>query len=196
MKRGTQTGFTLAETVVSLFVMSIAMVMVAGILISSSRLNKTQQLAAETQVSVRNTLSMIVNTIRDGGWDPAGAGIAPVALDPDPSDPVDTLEVFADLNADGDTDDAGEAVLIRYTGGQIDWRQSSDPTAPFVTLAVDITNDADGDGTREAMFIPDTTPDPKMITVRITAESPLPDPKTGLPIRYTLTSDVALRSAL
>jgi hypothetical protein len=46
------------------------------------------------------------------------------------------------------------------------------------------------------MFLPDTTPTPSRITVQVTAESPVPDPVTGQPIRYTVSSDVVLREQL
>jgi hypothetical protein len=40
------------------------------------------------------------------------------------------------------------------------------------------------------------TPNPTRITVTITAESPVPDPRSGQKIRYTVSSDVVLRKAL
>ena len=101
--------------------------------------------------------------------------------------------MFADLNEDGDTNDAGEDVTIRWTSDRIEWRQSSDTTQPYVILADSISNDADGDGTAETMFVADSMSNPTRITVRITARSPVPDPRTGQYIRYTVSSEVVLR---
>ena len=65
-----------------------------------------------------------------------------------------------------------------------------------MVLADTITNDADGDGVAETMFVPDATTHPTRIMVRITARSPAPDPRSGRYIRYTVSSDVVLRKAL
>ncbi len=70
------------------------------------------------------------------------------------------------------------------------------PGASFVTLVDGVTNDADGDGVAEPMFIPDSATNPTRMIVRVTAESPDPDPVTGEILRYTVTSEVALRKAL
>jgi hypothetical protein len=140
---------------------------------------------------------MVVQKLRSAGWDPTNAGIATVNLDADLTDLVSEIEVFADINEDGDTDDADEQILIRHLGPtrQIVWRPTSDNTDPFIILSGDISNDADGDGTIEPMFVPDATP-PTRITVQITAQSPAPDPTSRQFIRYTVSSDVVLRKAL
>jgi hypothetical protein len=86
--------------------------------------------------------------------------------------------------------------LIRWNGSRIEWRKTSDVTAPFAILADYISNDADGDGTPEAMFVPDSLTSPTRVIVRITARSPAPDPQTGDFIRYTVSSEVTLRKAI
>ena len=63
-------------------------------------------------------------------------------------------------------------------------------------LAVNISNDADGDGIIENMFVPDSTTDPQRITVQITARSPVLDPVSREYSRYTVTSDVYIRKDL
>ncbi len=80
------------------------------------------------------------------------------------------------------------------SGDQLVWRRS--PTDPYIVLARDITNDSDGDGIAEPMFVPDSAVDPTRITVRITARSPVPDPRSGGFVRYTVSTDVVLRSSL
>jgi hypothetical protein len=122
------------------------------------------------------------------------AGIQVVGLDSDPGDGVETIEVFADLDADGDTDGPDEQVLIRHLNGRIEWRRSVG--GPFEILATGISNDADGDGTVEPMFVPDSTTNPTRIVVTITAESSGTDPLSREPVRYTIASEVALRKKL
>jgi prepilin-type N-terminal cleavage/methylation domain-containing protein len=196
MSFGEQRGFTLIEILVSMTVLLVALSGLAKMMIESSRINKAQQLTATVQANARNSLTMIEQKLRSAGWDPGNAGIATLTLDPDLSDDVSELEVFADLDGDGATDAANEQILIRHTGGQIVWRPIADTSVPFVVLAGNISNDADDDGTIEPMFVPDSTTNPRRVTIRITAESPVPNPMSGEFIRYTVSSDVVLRKAL
>jgi len=187
-------GFTMVETLIALTVLLLIMAGLAGMLIQNAHVNKNQQMTVEAQANARNTLSMVVQRLRSAGWDPLNAGINVVNLDPDLTDNISEIEVFADFNPeDGLTDGVDEQVLIRHVGNQVEWR--STPTSPFVVLATNISNDADGDGTPEPMFVPDDTVNPTRITVQITAEAPVADASTGRRVRYTVTSDVLLRGA-
>ena len=196
MALGGQRGVTLIEMLVSMTVLLLALSGLAKMMIESSRINKAQQLTATVQANARNSLAMIEQKLRSAGWDPGNAGIPTLTLDPDLSDDVSELEVFADLDGDGATDAANEQILIRHTGGQIVWRPIADTSVPFVVLAGNISNDSDADGTIEPMFVPDSTTNPRRVTIRITAESPVPNPMSGEFIRYTVSSDVVLRKAL
>lgn len=196
MSREIQRGFTLIEAMVSTVVLLLVMAGVFELLLHDSRVNKSQKLRMEAQGNARATLSIVVQKLRSAGWDPMNVGLPSVALDPDLSDDVSEIEVYADLNTDGDTDDAKEQILLRHTGDRVEWRPSSDVTAAFVVMAANISNDADGDGTPEPMFVPDSTTDPTRVTVQVTAESPMPDPLTGDFVRYRVSSDVVLRKRL
>lgn len=191
-----QRSFSPVEVLVSLAVFSVAMVMMASQVIQNSQINKATQMRTEVQSTARTTLSLIVNSMRTAGWDPTDAGSAAVALDPDPTDAVDLIELFADLNADGDVDDADESITIRHVNDRIEWRRTSDVNAPFEVLGALITNDADADGNREPLFVPDNTVNPNRITVQITSESPVADPRTGQFFRYTVSSVVLLRNEI
>lgn len=194
-------GFTLLEMLISLTVLLLAMSAVGSFMIHNSRINKSQQMAAEVQSNARNCLAMVVQKLRTAGWDPMNVGIPAVTMDPDTTDDVSQIEVFADLNADAETDgtvtddDLDEQVLIRHINDTVEWRRTADPNDPFIVLAVNISNDADGDGTIEPMFVGNGTP-PTAITVQVTAESPVADPISGEFIRYTVNSEVVLRSEL
>lgn len=184
-------GFTTLEMLVATTILLGAMAIAGGMLVESSRLNKSQQLTVAVQSDARSTLSMIVAKLRTAGWDPTTAGILVVQLDTNPGDGIDEIETFADLDADGDTDGPDEQVLIRHIGNRIEWRRSA--TGSFEILAVDISNDSDGDGTPEPMFVPDSTTDPTRVVVRITSESIEPDPVRGVPARFTIASEVVFR---
>jgi hypothetical protein len=175
------------------------LVVMAGLfdlMLHNSRINKAQKMTMDLQANARATLSVLVQKLRSAGWDPINAGIPVVVVDPDLSDAVSQIEVYADLNADGDTDDDKEQILLRHQGRQVEWRPTSDVGDPFVTVAVNISNDADGDGTPEAMFVPNSLTSPTRITVQVTAESAMPDPLSGEFKRYTVSSDVVLRKRL
>jgi prepilin-type N-terminal cleavage/methylation domain-containing protein len=188
-------GFTLIELLISMLVILAVMAGLFGMLIENSRINKSKKMTMDAQANARSTLSLVVQKLRSAGWDPMNAGIPSLTLDPDLTDQVSQIEIFADLDMDGDTDEDREQILIRHHNGRVEWRSSNDVSAPFAVMAANISNDADGDGVPEPMFVPDATP-PTRITVRVTAQSPARDPMTGEFIRYSVASDVILRKGL
>lgn len=187
-----QRGFTIIELLVALAVASLVLTGLASSLIENARINKAQQLRVQTQAGGRTTMAFVVKQLRSAGWDPTGSGFAAVALDADITDGDETIDLFFDNNADGDTSDAGEQIRIRHTGTRVEWRQG--PTDPWETIGINITNDADLDGTPERMFTPSPAVDPTRLTVTLTASSGAVDPVSGEVARYTLTSDVTLRN--
>jgi prepilin-type N-terminal cleavage/methylation domain-containing protein len=187
-------GFSLIEMLVTLTILLFVSAALAGLFLGNARLNNSQSITAEVQANARNTLSILVQTLRSAGWNPDLAVLAPVILDSDPTDGVEQIEIFADFDADGLTATDGERILIRYIGDRVEWRRTE--LGSFVPLAVNIGNDADGDGIKELMFTPFPNPNPTRIRVQVTAESRMPDPATGQLIRYTVNSDVVLRNAL
>jgi Tfp pilus assembly protein PilW len=186
----------MVELLITMLVLLVVMGGLYGMLLENSRLNKSKKMTMDAQANARSTLSLVVQKLRSAGWDPMNAGIPSLTLDPDLSDSVSQIEIFADLDMDGDTDEEREQILIRHQNGRVEWRTTNDVSAPFTVMAANISNDADGDGVAESMFVPDSTTDPSRITVRVTAQSPIRDPRTGDFIRYSVASDVILRKGL
>ena len=203
---GRQAGFSLIEMLISVVILLMALAGLASLLIQNSRINKSEQMTVEVQGNARNTLSMVVQKLRSAGWDPMNHGIATLRLDgaipgSSTTDSISEIEIFADVDEIGTsatdaTDGAGEQILIRHLNDQVVWRTTNDPNDPFVVVSDNISNDADGDGTIEPMFVPDSTTAPTLVTVSITAQSPVIDPVTRDFIRYTVSSDVVLRKDL
>ena len=191
---GDEKGFTLLEVLISTAILLTAMTAVSGMLLQSSRIGKMQQLSANMEADARSSLAMIVGKLRTAGWDPMSAGIPVVQLDTDLGDAISEIETFADLDADGDTDGLNEQVLIRHIEDRIEWRRQAG--GPFEILAVGVTNDSDGDGNPEPMFVPDSLTDPVRVVVRITTEAAEPDPMTHAPMRFTMASEVVFRKKL
>ena len=196
MQGHAQRGFSLLELLVSLTVTLLIMTGVTTMMLHNARINKAQQMTAQAQSNARNCLAMIVQRLRSAGWDPLNTGVPSVTLDTDTGDDIAEIEIFADLDSDGLTDGIDEQVLIRHVGDRIVWRRSNDVSGPFVILATNISNDADGNGTIESMFVPSSTPNPRRIRVQITARSPVPDPMSGEFIRFTAGTVVVLRKTL
>ncbi len=184
-----QKGLSMIELLVSVTILLVCLTALATTLIQNARINRSQQMSLQVQSDARNCLAMIVPVVRTAGWDPMNLGIPTAVVGVGGSQ----IQVFADINEDGDTDDADEDVTIRFVGSRIEWRKTSDVSQPFVILSEGITNDADGDGTAEPMFTADSGTDPTRITVRITARSPVPDPRGGGYLRYTMQSDAIFR---
>ena len=198
----TQRGFTMIEALVSLTVLALAMSGLFSLLVHNSRLNKSEQMKAETQANARNVLSIVVQKLRSAGWDPLGTDLFNgITLDTNTGDTIAEVTVRADYHTagtpntpDGLADQIDEVIVFRHTNNTLIWDRDDDGS--FEVLAVNISNDADGDGTIENMFVPDSTIDPQQLTVQITARSPVIDPVTRDFTRYTVTSDVYIRKDL
>jgi len=196
MQGNRQAGFTLIEVMVGLVTMSLAATGMTTLMVHNSRINKAQQMYTEAQSNARASMELIVSRLRNAGWDPLNAGVQSVVTDPDTSDAISQIEIFADLDEDGNTDGSGEQIVIRHSGDRIEWRLDNDSSTQFQTVAANISNDADNDGTVEPMFQPDHPTNPETVVVQITARAPSPDLRTGRFITYTLRNEVALRKEL
>lgn len=196
MKHTNERGFSLVEMLVGLVVAGLVGIAIATVLLHNSRINRSQQMSTAVQNNARSSMDLVVSRLRSAGWDPMNADINVVNTDPDLSDDVSQIEMFADFDEDKLTSSSGEQVTIRHIGDRIEWRLTDDVSSPFQVVSIGITNDADGDGVIEPMFQPDDPTDPSVITVQITARSPVPDPRNGEFIRYTLRNEVTLRKGL
>ena len=194
MKPSSESGFTLLETLVSLAVFSVAASMLASMVLDGAKLTKTEQMTIAAQSDARNCVSLIEQALRTTGWDPKNAGFAGIVLQSPASASDNWIEVFADLDEDSATTSSGEDVTVRLNGTTLEWKKSTSGT--FEILSPNITNDADGNGVPELMFTPDSVTSPKRITVKVTARSPVPDPRTGQYVRATISTDVVLRGRL
>ena len=192
MKPTDQRGFSYVELLAALLVTLTIALGLSTLMVQKSKINKAQKMYAEAQVNARSSMELIVAKLRSAGWDPFNVGIETVRPDADLSDDVSELEIVADLDGDQFTASLDEEVMIRHTGDRVEWRRING--GDFSIVAVDISNDADGDGVIEPMFQLDDPSDPEVVTVQVTARSPAPDPRTGEYIRYTLRNEVVLRN--
>ena len=168
-----QRGFSVVELLVSMAIVLITVTGVSKLMIENSRINRAQQMTAQVQANARNCLSLVVQRMRSAGWDPLNVDLQAVVWDSDPGDGVEEMEIYADLDNDGLTDSLDEQIVIRHDTDRLLMRRTNDSSDPFLVVATNITNDADGDGVTEAMFTPVVDPDPtaERILVQITARS-------------------------
>jgi hypothetical protein len=187
---------------VSLTVLVVAMTGLGTLLVHNSKLNKSEQMKAETQSNARNTLSVIVQRLRSAGWDPLGSdSFATITPDTNTSDTIAEITMRTDYHTpgtlgtpDGLASEIDEIVVFRHANNAIIWDRDDDGN--FEILAIDISNDADGDGTIEDMFVLDDVTSPTRVTVQITARSPVVDPITRDFTRFTVRSDVIFRKEI
>jgi prepilin-type N-terminal cleavage/methylation domain-containing protein len=193
MNPSSERGFTLVELLVSLAIFSVIATMVAKTVIDGAKLTKTEQMTIAAQSDARNCVSLIEQVLRTAGWDPKNAGITGIQLQSPAVASTNWIEVFSDVDVeDGATTGNGEDVTIRLNGTQLEWKKSTGGS--FEILSPNITNDSGG--APELMFTPNSTTNPTRITVKVTARSPVPDPRTGRYIRATISTDVVLRGNL
>ena len=100
-------GFTLIEILMALAIMSIAFGTIYNSFAQFSRSCTTENVKAGVQQGARVAVEFMVQDIRLAGLDPLGTGLAGIT----PGSPPNTsLQFSADLNFDGDVNDAFENV--------------------------------------------------------------------------------------
>ena len=154
------------------------------------------RMTTAVQSNARTTMAMVVQKLRTSGWDPYLTGVPDTDTDSDSSDDIDYIEIYCDFDGDGATDKPDEQVMIRHDSSQNQVEWQTEAGAGFSVLAINISNDEDGDGTAEKMFTPMPTVNPTTIRVKLTSQSPVKDPVTGDFLRYTLSSDVLIRKSI
>lgn len=190
-----QKGFTLIELVIALVISSIVIVAIYDTFISQEKVYTIQEQISEMQQNLRVGLGRMVNEIRMAGYDPTGlAGAGIVVAD------SDFVEITADLNGDGDTNDTDEDITYSLydldNDGDLDLVRNNQP------LVENISNNGlrfryfDGSG-NELTDTPLDNADRaavKRIEITLIAQTERPNPDTRSYIRRTLTSSVIPRN--
>ena len=191
-----ESGFSLVEGLVALALLAVSMAILGSILVGSMRANRIQRTQAELQESARMAMSIITQSLRTAGWNPRQvSGFTKLTPTPSGTTAVNQVTINADLNGDGTLNGTDEVIDIRHASDRIEWRRPLVTGANFETLAVDITNDENGDGTAEPMFTLSSATAPRTVVVQITAQSQMRDLQSGEFQRYVVRSTVDLRSA-
>jgi type IV pilus assembly protein PilW len=135
LRTNSMAGFTLVEMLVAIVVAGILGAAVVQLFVLQNQAYIRQNSGVLASQNARAGFDMLVREMRNAGYDPRGLSGAKIT-----NWSPDSLAWTADLNADGDTLDSGEAVLYYYQSGNKTLRRreggSEGPVADGITSLV------------------------------------------------------------
>jgi type IV pilus assembly protein PilW len=112
--RDTQSGFSLIELLFAMVIFLVVLAAISSAFISQRKSYNVQEQIAEMTQSARSAINMLSTEIRQTGYNPANisnfVGIPYSASQ---------LQLFADLNGDGDTSDPNENIIYTYDSANL-----------------------------------------------------------------------------
>lgn len=189
-------GFTLVELMIGIFATALFAAGVQQFARTMLRGVRVLEAAAEAQEAARLGAQLIAGDLRDAGFSPTGAlgnGLRRAA--------PDAVAIVRDLNGDGDSDDANEAVAYAYAGDRRCLLRAPGGAPPQPLL-----NDVPDGGLRFSFLAADGAAlgggelDPaaralvRRVVVHLAIEVPNPDPTAARPLRAEQQATVALRN--
>lgn len=170
-------GFTLVELLIAVAISGILLGAISAAFISQRKSYDVQEQITEMVQTARAAMDMISREVRIAGYDPTGSLQRSDPSSPDfVGIPYDTsqLEVVADLNQDGDTDDPNEDIVYAHydSTDQIKRKTGSGYFQPFAENIQDFTFAyLDGSGNPAT-----STANIRQIEITIIARTAEPDP--------------------
>lgn len=191
-----QHGFTLPELFIAMAVGLIIAAAATSSFITQRRSFSLQEEVGEMVQGARATMDIITREIRMAGYDPTDAGFD--GITPNDTATCDDQQagprLRADLNEDGDTDDANEDITYCYDAANLQiTRDSGGGRQPFADNVQNPTItylDEDGNPTAVAANI-------RKVVLTITTRTSKPDSNysdNGGYRTYTLTSTITIRN--
>ena len=190
-------GFTLIELLISMAIGLVLLGAMYGVFTTHNKIFGTQEQIAEMQQNARAAMDMMTREIRMAGYNPAGATFDGIPYN------ADKLQIYADLNGDGDTDDSNE--YIKYTmDSDYPFEIRRDTGGGRQEFALNIQSfsfsywkDENDDGVMEEVTTSADNDQIRQIRITITARTARPDPdyapNSGYRT-YTLTSVITPRN--
>lgn len=126
-RMSSRAGFTLAELLVSMTMLTVVMGSVVSVMMQVQRDYSRQKSRDESMIAVRSAELLVSRVLRTAGADPTNVGITGIVAQPNGNG---SIRVRADFNpADGDTSDDLEDVTIDLvgTGMRVKWRGDGSP---------------------------------------------------------------------
>ncbi|MBW1781900.1 MAG: prepilin-type N-terminal cleavage/methylation domain-containing protein [Deltaproteobacteria bacterium] len=191
-KKNKQNGFSLIELLFALTIFLVVLGAIGSAFISQRKSYSVQDQIAEMTQAARSATQMLSTEIRLAGYNPVRiSGFTGIPYS------ASQLQLYADLNEDGDTLDANENIIYIYDSGSLRINRNDvnteDAAYPFAENVeafsvkylkddgvTEVTDAADNDEIRQIE-----------ITTRVRTSEPDPDFSTNSGYRtYTLTSRV------
>ncbi len=157
-------GFTFINLLVSMGISGIALSAVTTTFVSQSQSYDAQEQIVEMQQNARAAIDLITREVRMAGFDPTGAGFDGVHYH------SGYIHIRADLNGDGDKNDANEDLRYRYDSPKNLIQRDDDSKNNWTTLTENIQAfnfdylDSNGNSTT-------TSADIRQILITITART-------------------------
>lgn len=188
--RNRENGFSLIELLFAVGIFMVVLAAIASVFISQRKSYDVQEKIAEMTQGARSAMDMLSTEIRLAGYRLPDAEFGM---------PYSTsqLQLFADLNSDGDTLDPNENIIYTYDGTNLRINRkdfnTEDVAYPFAENVQDYNvKYFEGDGVTEVLSADDNSKI-RQIELKIVARTSDPDPdystNSGYRI-YTLTSRV------
>ena len=189
-------GFTLVELLVAIVALALFAVGVQQFTRTMLRGVRVLEAAAEAQEAARLGVQLIAGDLRDAGFSPSGAlgnGLRRAA--------PDAVAIVRDLNGDGDSDDANEAVAYQYAADRRSLLRAPGGAPPQPLLS-DVPDGGvrfsfvGADGTSLAGSELDLAARAlvRRVVVHVAVEIANPDPADRRPLRAEQQSTVVLRN--
>ncbi|HSQ00796.1 MAG TPA: prepilin-type N-terminal cleavage/methylation domain-containing protein, partial [Candidatus Dormibacteraeota bacterium] len=189
-------GFTLVELLVGVLAFALFAVGVQQFTRTMLRGVRVLEAAAEAQEAARLGVQLIAGDLRDAGFSPTGAlgnGLRRAA--------PDAVALVRDLNGDGDSDDANEAVAYQYAADRRCLLRAPGG-APPQPLLNDVPDGgvrfsfvgADGGAFAGGELDPAARALVRRVVVRFVVEVANPDPADSRPLRAEQQATVVLRN--
>ncbi len=199
-------GFTLIETMVAMFMLSITMAAFYSVYRMQTRSLKGQENRLQAQQTARSALDFLVRELRNARYNPAGEDDGDDCGDGVDGKPgiiaatATTIHFSYDADGDGDCDGVGENIKYSFAGKDI--TRTADGNDEVLTDE----NVKENDGLTLAYFAQDGTPlttfplsaadrdSIKRVSITVKIESNNMDDKFGGALTATMTTNVDLRN--
>lgn len=161
-------GFTLIELLIAMAIAGIVLGTITSTFIVQRKSYDVEEQITEMVQTARAAMDMMSREIRMAGYDPTAAGFDGIPYN------ASQLQIVADLDGDGDTDDANENIIYAYYDAtdQIKRKTGSGSFQPFAENIQTLTFaylDSAGSTTT-------TTANIRQIQITITARTSKADP--------------------
>jgi type IV pilus assembly protein PilW len=165
-RRRAESGFTIIELLIAMAMTGIVLAPIFTFAIDQRHYLATQEQASQMVQAARAAMDLLTHDIDSAGYNPTGAAFNGVTYD------ASQLQLRADLDGDGSTDDADEYILYTYDASARQLRRNAgdgdEAVASHVTAFTFEYLDTNGNPTTVSANI-------RQLRITITARTAKPD---------------------